>query len=127
MEQSPPRVRAFAKALHYKEVEFTTNPGQCAEALIDINKELEQAAAAVGVIEFARQQFLRSEVPLKESWFEKLDQWDTALLTYERSIDAFAKSAAMQPRIGPSKSAKLRSQLLTRVAKSYFRLRPNIG
>ena len=92
------RVRAFAKALHYKEVEFASNPGECAEALIDINKELEKPAAAVGVIEFARQKFLRSEVTLKESWFEKLDQWDAALLTYERNIDMCAKSAAMKNR-----------------------------
>ena len=51
------RCRAFAKALHYKELEFQTNPASCTEALITINEELEQPEAAIGVIEHARCHF----------------------------------------------------------------------
>ena len=44
------RTRTYAKALHYKELEFRTNPSSCVGELIEINKELEQPSAAIGVI-----------------------------------------------------------------------------
>lgn len=77
--------RAFAKALHYKELEFQTNPASCTEALITINEELEQPEAAIGVIEHARCHFA-SAVTVKESWYETLARWDKALNVYEGKL-----------------------------------------
>ena len=35
------RCRAYAKALHYKELEFVTAPAACVEAIIAINNQLQ--------------------------------------------------------------------------------------
>ena len=35
------KCHAYAKALHYKEMEFQTNPEECIEALISINNQLQ--------------------------------------------------------------------------------------
>jgi len=41
--------RAYAKALHYRELEFKVNPTHsCIESLININKKLDQYDAATG-------------------------------------------------------------------------------
>ena len=45
----------YAKALHYKEMEFTQSPSSCIEALISINNQLEQPEAAVGILKYAEQ------------------------------------------------------------------------
>ena len=50
------KVRSFAKALHYKELEFHTSPMGCIEALISINNHLDQPEAAVGILLYAQQQ-----------------------------------------------------------------------
>lgn len=81
------KCRAFAKALHYKEMEFEgalskkmdANPVAVVEALIHINNQLHQHEAAVGILTYAQQ---RLEVQLKESWYEKLQRWDDALKAY---------------------------------------------
>jgi tetratricopeptide (TPR) repeat protein len=52
------RVRAFAKALHYKEMEFHSSPAACIEALISINNQLEQPEAAVGILKYAQHQMM---------------------------------------------------------------------
>ncbi len=49
------KTHAFAKALHYKEMEFHTNQAGCLESLIAINKQLEQPEAAVGILTYAQQ------------------------------------------------------------------------
>jgi FKBP12-rapamycin complex-associated protein len=41
---------AYAKALHYRELEFQTSPATCFESLININKKLDQYDAAIGVL-----------------------------------------------------------------------------
>ncbi len=41
---------AYAKALHYKEVEFLNSPAESVEALISINTKLDLPEAAVGVL-----------------------------------------------------------------------------
>lgn len=48
------KCHAFAKALHYKELEFATAPEAAVEALISINNQLRQPEAAVGVLTIAQ-------------------------------------------------------------------------
>ncbi|XP_038877543.1 serine/threonine-protein kinase TOR isoform X1 [Benincasa hispida] len=81
------KCRAFAKALHYKEMEFEgarskkmdANPVAVVEALIHINNQLHQHEAAVGILTYAQQHL---GVQLKESWYEKLQRWEDALKAY---------------------------------------------
>ncbi|XP_034918587.1 serine/threonine-protein kinase TOR isoform X1 [Populus alba] len=81
------KCRAFAKALHYKEMEFEgsrskkmdANPVAVVETLIHINNQLHQHEAAVGILTYAQQLL---DVQLKESWYEKLQRWDDALKAY---------------------------------------------
>ena len=77
------KCHAFAKALHYKEMEFTAAPAAAIEALIHINNQLRQPEAAVGVLTYA-QRHLAME--LKEGWYEKLCRWDEALEAYQRRL-----------------------------------------
>ncbi|MEW5302322.1 MAG: hypothetical protein WDW36_005122 [Sanguina aurantia] len=77
------KCHAFAKALHYKELEFQTSPLTATEALIHINNQLRQPEAAVGVLTFAQKNL---NMELKESWYEKLCRWDEALEAYERRL-----------------------------------------
>ncbi|KAK9943792.1 hypothetical protein M0R45_009388 [Rubus argutus] len=82
------KCHAFAKVLHYKEMEFEgarskrmdANPVAVVEALIHIYNQLQQHDAAVGMLTYAQQNL---DVPLiKESWYEKLQRWDDALKAY---------------------------------------------
>ncbi|XP_011030285.1 PREDICTED: serine/threonine-protein kinase TOR-like isoform X2 [Populus euphratica] len=81
------KCHAFAKALHYKEMEFEgsrskkmdANPVAVVETLIHINNQLHQHEAAVGILTYAQQLL---DVQLKESWYEKLQRWDDALKAY---------------------------------------------
>ncbi|CAN1141587.1 Serine/threonine-protein kinase TOR [Linum perenne] len=81
------KCRAFAKALHYKEMVFEgartkkmdANPVAVVEDLIHINNQLHQHEAAVGILTYAQ---LHLGVQLKESWYEKLQRWDDALRAY---------------------------------------------
>lgn len=81
------RFHAYAKALYYKELEFTAalesgnppNP-QVIEALISINNQVQQPDAALGVLIHANRVH---GIVLKESWYEKLQRWDEALKAYE--------------------------------------------
>ena len=74
---------AFAKALHYKELEFGNNTptASTVEALISVNNQLHLPQAANGILVHA-QRHLNME--LRESWYEKLNQWEQALAAYER-------------------------------------------
>ncbi|MCD7451118.1 hypothetical protein HAX54_009730 [Datura stramonium] len=94
------KCRAFAKALHYKEMEFEgalsnrkdANPVAVVEALIHINNQLHQHEAAVGILTYAQQHL---GVKLKESWYEKLQRWDDALKAYTAK-----ESQASSPNLG---------------------------
>ncbi|KAG2704801.1 hypothetical protein I3760_05G022000 [Carya illinoinensis] len=85
------KCRAFAKALHYKEMEFEgacskkmdANPVSVVEVLIHINNQLHQHEAAVGILTYAQQHL---DVQLKESWYEKLQRWDDALKAYTAKV-----------------------------------------
>ena len=85
------KCHAFAKALHYKEMEFQELPESCVEALISIYNQLNQPDAAVGVLANAQQEL---QVELKESWYEKLQQWDEALEAYRKKQANSAKNSA---------------------------------
>lgn len=77
------KCHAYAKALHYKELEFQTSPAQCIESLISINKKLGQPEAALGILKYAQKE-LGSVILVKESWLAKLGNWSEALDLYTR-------------------------------------------
>jgi len=75
------RCHAYAKALHYKELEFLQDHNSHAvEALIVINNQLQQSDAAIGILRKAKA--YKDGIQLRESWFEKLERWDEALNFY---------------------------------------------
>lgn len=78
------RNHAYAKALHYKELEFLseTSP-ETIEALIAINNNLAQPDASVGILTYAQAEY---NIELRESWYERLNRWDSALAAYEKRI-----------------------------------------
>ena len=80
------KCHAYAKALHYKELEFEEEKtSSVVEALISINNQLQQSDAAVGILRNAQKY---RDFDLKETWFEKLGRWDEALDAYnEREKD----------------------------------------
>lgn len=76
------KCHAYAKALHYKELEFISEPlTNTIEALISINNQLQQPDSAIGILTYAQQ---NHNVELKESWYEKLHRWEDGLAAYER-------------------------------------------
>ncbi|XP_024379368.1 serine/threonine-protein kinase TOR [Physcomitrium patens] len=93
------KCHAYAKALHYKEMEFEgaqsmdsdaiqaltvetqPQPVSAVEALIHINNQLNQHEAAMGILTYARKHL---RVDLKESWYEKLQHWELALEAYKK-------------------------------------------
>ncbi|CAH0479599.1 unnamed protein product [Peronospora belbahrii] len=79
------KCHAYAKALHYKELEFHTSPSTCIEALISINNQLGQPEAAVGILKYA-QAYHSRVIQVKETWFEKLQDWRAALALYDRRL-----------------------------------------
>lgn len=82
---------AYAKALHYRELEYQTNPAGCFENLININKKLDQYEAASGLLKVATQiqkkyPELREFYTVQESWLAKLGYWDEALVKYDEKL-----------------------------------------
>ena len=79
------RYHAYAKALHYKELEFfsETSP-TIIEALININTKLQQHDAAWGTLLIAREQY---DVSKHEEWYERLGRWQEALAAYDRKAE----------------------------------------
>ncbi|KAI9216512.1 armadillo-type protein, partial [Blastocladiella britannica] len=76
------KCQAYAKALHYKELEFLSEPSTAAiESLITINNSLQQPDAAVGILTFAQQ---HHQVKLKENWYIRLNRWEDGLVAYQR-------------------------------------------
>lgn len=74
------KCHAYAKALHYKELEFMREPTTpTIESLININNQLQQSDAAIGILKHAQQ---HHNLQLKETWYEKLQRWDDALVAY---------------------------------------------
>lgn len=80
------RCHAYAKALHYKELEFLQDQSSGAvEALIVINNQLQQSDAAIGILR--RAQLYKDGITLRETWFEKLERWDEALAFYNKRLE----------------------------------------
>lgn len=76
------KCHAYAKALHYKELEFISEPlTDTIDALISINNQLQQPDSAIGILTYAQQ---IHNVELKESWYEKLQRWEDGLVAYEK-------------------------------------------
>jgi FKBP12-rapamycin complex-associated protein len=76
------KCHAFAKALHYKELEFISEPlTNTIESLISINNQLQQPDSAIGILTYAQK---NHDVELKETWYEKLQRWEDGLLAYEK-------------------------------------------
>ncbi|KAH0639184.1 hypothetical protein KY290_036477 [Solanum tuberosum] len=65
------KCRAFAKALHYKEMEF--------EGTLSNRRDANLVVVAVEILTYAQQHL---GVQLKESWYEMLQLWDDALKAY---------------------------------------------
>jgi FKBP12-rapamycin complex-associated protein len=77
---------AYAKALHYKELEFfSESSATIIEALISINTRLQQHDAAWGTLLTAREQY---DVTKHEEWYERLGRWQEALAAYEKKAEA---------------------------------------
>eukprot|EP01104_Vermistella_antarctica_P000464 TRINITY_DN1061_c7_g1_i1.p1 TRINITY_DN1061_c7_g1~~TRINITY_DN1061_c7_g1_i1.p1 ORF type:complete len:2466 (-),score=573.86 TRINITY_DN1061_c7_g1_i1:99-7496(-) len=86
------KCHAYAKALHYKEVEFrkVSSPDpSIVEGLISINNHLQQPEAAIGILLYAQD---RHAIDLRESWYEKLERWDDALFAYRQKARKNPKS-----------------------------------
>nr|XP_043617793.1 serine/threonine-protein kinase TOR isoform X2 [Erigeron canadensis] len=122
------KCRAFAKALHYKEMEFEgalskkmdANPVAVVEALIHINNQLHQHEAAVGILTYAQQ---RLDVQLKESWYEKLQRWDDALKAYTaKSTQASSQHLILDATLGRMRSlaALARWEELNNLCREYW-------
>jgi tetratricopeptide (TPR) repeat protein len=76
------RSRAYAKALHYRELEFQVSPAECFENLINVNKKLDMYDAAFGVLKVVKQmQVTRPDlgIEIKPGWLAKLGFWEEAL------------------------------------------------
>lgn len=78
------KCRAYAKALHYKEKEFSKAPTtEVLGALITINNKLQQSQAAYGVLRYAIKSSKINDIEVKEKWFEKLNNWESAYIAHK--------------------------------------------
>ncbi|KAE9399554.1 phosphatidylinositol 3-kinase [Gymnopus androsaceus JB14] len=85
---------AYAKALHYKELEYWSEPSTSTiEALITINTRLQQHDAAWGTLLMAREQY---DVTKHEEWYERLGRWQEALQVYNRKADSDPNAPGVQ-------------------------------
>ena len=77
---------AYAKALHYKEMEFFVDASvNVVEDLISVNQKLQQSDAAWGTLEYAQGNM---EMTHDVLWYEKLGRWEEALDVWrERATD----------------------------------------
>ncbi|KAJ6525906.1 phosphatidylinositol 3-kinase [Mycena vulgaris] len=88
------KVLAYAKALHYKELEcFGTPSPTSLESLISINMRLQQHDAASGVLLTARGQY---DVTTTQEWYERLGRWQEALMVYDEKAEAGPGSTEIQ-------------------------------
>ena len=77
-------MQALAKALHYQEAEYLTNPNEeVIECLIGIYNQLQMREAAAGLVRSVQHHV---EVDIQPLWYERLGQWDEALNTYASKI-----------------------------------------
>jgi FKBP12-rapamycin complex-associated protein len=78
------RCHAYAKALHYKELQFWAEPGastvdgELIDGLLGLNMALSQRDAAAGLLRYAGAQ----SIPVRDWWLENLHEWEQALALY---------------------------------------------
>lgn len=86
---------AYAKALHYKEIQFFSEPTSTAivESLINVNTKLQQYDAAWGTLTSARD---RHDMTRHEEWYEKLGKWNEALDAYNRKLEDDPEDSEIQ-------------------------------
>ena len=86
---------AYAKALHYRELEFLTSPATCFESLININKKLNIYDGAMGVLQ--KMNAHKEQARLREDMLMSLEKWPEALEVYEKKLEVapFNKGALM--------------------------------
>ncbi|TIB14647.1 hypothetical protein E3P89_00930 [Wallemia ichthyophaga] len=78
-------VHAYAKALHYQELEFLTEATPTViESLVHVNTKLQQQDAAWGTLKYAREQL---DIVHHEEWYEKLGRWHEALVAYAEKAE----------------------------------------
>jgi serine/threonine-protein kinase mTOR len=86
------RTDAYAKALHYREMEFLYKTSEkdnkekerkIAESLIKSFQKLGEQEAAEGVLEFAKS----NDISVNAEWFEKLNRWEEAKKRYADGND----------------------------------------
>ena len=92
---------AYAKALHYKEMEFFVDASvPVVEDLISINQKLQQSDAAWGTLEYAQTNMGMTHDVL---WYEKLGRWEEALQVWNERAENPGLSAAQEPEIAVGK------------------------
>lgn len=74
---------AYAKALRYAEDNYRASPEGNVERMIGLYTQLRLPDAAIGVLAHARARF---QIELDESWMERLQRWDRALVMYEDKL-----------------------------------------
>jgi tetratricopeptide (TPR) repeat protein len=85
------RNHAYAKALHYRELEFRATPSSCFDSLININKKLSLYDSAFGVLRMVQKMQDAQTgfgITVQESWLANLGQWQEALDMYEKNLAA---------------------------------------
>src|SRR5690348_6675684 len=76
---------AYAKALHYKELEFMSDAStETIEKLIQINNHLQLPDAAMGILKLAQEMPNIKDLGKRENWYEKLNRWEDALDAYQK-------------------------------------------
>ena len=89
---------AFAKALHYREIEFLASPATTFESLINVYKKLNIYDGAVGVLrKIQKISAHREHSRLREDILMSLEKWPEALEVYEKKLEVapFNKGALM--------------------------------
>lgn len=89
---------AFAKALHYRELEFQTSPASCFESLININKKLNIYDGALGVLlKVQKLNEHREKARLRDDMLMSLEKWTEALEVHDKKLEVapFNKAALM--------------------------------
>jgi FKBP12-rapamycin complex-associated protein len=82
--------QAYAKALHYKELEYFADPSSTVvESLLNINTKLQQHDAAFGTLKLATKAASGAvDITRHEEWLERLGRWQEALNGYARRAEA---------------------------------------
>lgn len=83
---------AFAKALHYRELEFQSSPSSCFGSLIRINRKLNIFDGAMGVQRKMQKMNEREAMreggknSVKDDMLMSLEKWDEALVVYDKEL-----------------------------------------